>query len=104
MKENPLIAKDEDVKMEDSNKVQKKQYEIYKDLNIDNSLVEDVGCNVTGQVRIKSIWLISIIYINQFLIDYYLIIIIYNNIINSTTLLLFLLIWVEMLILVNKIN
>jgi len=38
--------------MEDSNKVQKKQYEIYRDLNIDNSLIEDVGANVTGQVSI----------------------------------------------------
>jgi len=55
LKDNPLIAKDEDVKMEDSNKVQKKQYEIYRDLNIDNSLIEDVGCNVTGQYDLVAV-------------------------------------------------
>jgi len=55
IKDNPLIAKDEDVKMEDSNKVQKKQYEIYRALNIDNSLVEDVGANVSGQYDLVAV-------------------------------------------------
>jgi len=55
LKENPLIAKDEDVKMEDSSKEPKKQYEIYRDLNIDNSLIEDVGANVSGQYDLVAV-------------------------------------------------
>jgi len=42
--------------MEDSSKEPKKQYEIYQALNIDKSLVEDVGANVSGQVNIHKIY------------------------------------------------
>lgn len=57
LKENPLanVKDDEDVKMTDPNAPKKSQYEICKSLNIDNSLIEDVGCNVSGQYDLVAV-------------------------------------------------